>query len=73
MKFVKVVSRKEGFRRAGRAWACAETVAEVTGEQFEALSNEPMLAVVEMSADDYAAATGIEPAGAESKGRGKKA
>lgn len=44
-----VTAKKEGFRRAGRAWSRTETrveIAELTDDQVEALFAEPMLDVV---------------------------
>lgn len=44
-----VVAKKEGFRRAGRAWSAAETkvaVDEFTDQQILDLAAEPMLDVV---------------------------
>lgn len=42
---LQVVSKRDGFRRAGRAWSGTTTVAlgELTQEQYEQLSTEPML------------------------------
>jgi hypothetical protein len=45
---VYVISRQEGFRRAGRAWSAQPTtvpVDELSEEQIEALVREPMLRV----------------------------
>lgn len=56
--FVKVLSQKDGFRRAGRGWSTTEQVAEVTEEEFEALQAEPVLAVAEISAEEFAAGGG---------------
>lgn len=44
-----VRARREGFRRAGRAWSAIETrveAAELTDDQVAALLGEPMLDVV---------------------------
>lgn len=45
-----ITSKREGFRRAGRAWSVAPTrvdAAEFTPEQLNALVLEPMLTVTE--------------------------
>lgn len=50
-----IVSRREGFRRAGRAWSVAPTTVpagELTAEQFAALIAEPMLTVTITGATD---------------------
>lgn len=51
-EFVVVVSTREGFRRAGRAWSCTPTrVArdELSEEAFAALRAEPLLVVTTVS------------------------
>ncbi|QEA14272.1 hypothetical protein [Comamonas flocculans] len=55
---LQVVSKRDGFRRAGRAWSGTTTVAldELTQEQVEQLSTEPMLVtlLLEVPADQGA-------------------
>lgn len=49
---VVVVSTREGFRRAGRAWSCAPTHvqrSELSEEQYAALCAEPLLVVSTVS------------------------
>lgn len=50
-KFLSVTSKKEGFRRGGRAWSgTAETVdpGDFTAAQLKQIQNEPMLIVHEV-------------------------
>lgn len=49
-KGLEVISKKDGFRRAGREWSGTATVslAELTHDQAEALQAEPMLVVREV-------------------------
>lgn len=49
-KGLEVISKKDGFRRAGREWSGTQTVslAELTNDQVDALMNEPMLVVREV-------------------------
>lgn len=42
---VIVTARREGFRRAGRAWSSTPAQAEVTPTEMEQLKAEPMLMV----------------------------
>ena len=49
---LKVASKKEGFRRAGRNWSEAATVvdsSEFTKDQVKVLRDEPMLIVDEVT------------------------
>ena len=62
---LQVVSKRDGFRRAGRAWHGTSTVPldELTREQYEQLTTEPMLVtmLLEVPADqvdELAAADG---------------
>jgi len=52
---LQVISKRDGFRRAGREWHGSTTVPldDLTGEQIEQLEAEPMLVVlqVEMPAE----------------------
>lgn len=46
---IHVKARRDGFRRAGRAWPAAGVeldIADLSEEQLEAISNEPMLIVM---------------------------
>lgn len=47
---LQVVSKRDGFRRAGREWHGTSTVAvdELTDEQLDQLYSEPMLVVMEL-------------------------
>jgi hypothetical protein len=47
---LRVVSKRDGFRRAGRDWTGSTTVklSELTAEQVEQLTTEPMLVVDEV-------------------------
>ena len=50
MRQLEITSRREGFRRAGRAWSAAPTTVDAdafSAEQLEQLRAEPMLIVVE--------------------------
>lgn len=53
---LQVISKRDGFRRAGREWHGSTTVPldDLTDEQIEQLESEPMLVVlqVEMPAED---------------------
>jgi hypothetical protein len=62
---LQVVSKRDGFRRAGRAWHGTSTVPldELTRKQYEQLTTEPMLVtmLLEVPADqvdELAAADG---------------
>lgn len=46
-KGLRVVTKREGFRRAGREWTGTTVVplSELTADQVEALKDEPMLIV----------------------------
>lgn len=62
---LQVVSKRDGFRRAGRAWHGTTTVPldELTLDQYEQITSEPMLVatLLEVPADqvgDLAAANG---------------
>ncbi len=70
MHYVKVTSKRDGFRRGGRAWSCAETLAGLNEDAFDAVAAEPTLHVIEISAEEYSVAAGI--ALAEIKGKGGK-
>lgn len=54
MKMIRVIAKKDGFRRAGRAWSGTTEVpvADFTKSQIEQLKNEPMLVVQEFEAPD---------------------
>lgn len=76
MHLVKVVANRPSFRRAGREWTKEPTYAALSEAEFETVSAEPMLTVVEVEAADFKEATGIDPASFEieptsGKGRGK--
>lgn len=45
VKVLQVVSKRDGFRRAGRVWSGSTTVplSELTEAQYEQLCDEPML------------------------------
>ena len=48
---LRIKARREGFRRAGRAWSTTEQTvlaSHFSPEQIEALQNEPMLIVTPM-------------------------
>lgn len=49
-KGLEVISKKDGFRRAGREWSGSTTVslAELTEAEVQALKSEPMLVVREV-------------------------
>lgn len=52
---IRITSKREGFRRAGRAWPEAATdvdAKDFSKEQLAALREEPMLVVVEAPADE---------------------
>lgn len=51
---LQVVSKRDGFRRAGREWHGTTTVGreELTDEQLALLKAEPMLVVLEVDAQD---------------------
>lgn len=68
-QMLQVVSKRDGFRRAGRAWSGTTTVAldELTQEQYEQLAAEPMLVtlLLETPADqvaELASADGVSAA-----------
>lgn len=50
---LKIVSKKAGFRRAGRVWTDEATVllSALTETQIKQLHDEPMLIVTEVSID----------------------
>jgi hypothetical protein len=52
---LQVIAKRDGFRRAGRAWSGTTTVPldELTEEQFKQLTTEPMLVtmLLEVPAD----------------------
>lgn len=54
MKMLRVTSKKDGFRRAGRAWSGTTqvAVAELGKGQLDQLQSEPMLVVQEFEAAD---------------------
>ncbi len=55
---LRVTSKRDGFRRAGRAWSKEATVvsmAELSEEQIEQIKGEPMLDVAEIEIDAPAA------------------
>lgn len=49
-KGLRVTTKRDGFRRAGREWTGTTVVplSELTGDQVEALQGEPMLIVDEV-------------------------
>ena len=49
-RVLQVVSKRDGFRRAGREWHGTSTVPvdELTDKQLEQLYHEPMLVVLEL-------------------------
>lgn len=51
---LQVISKRDGFRRAGREWHGTTTVEreELTDEQLAQLKAEPMLVVLELGAQD---------------------
>lgn len=51
---LQVVSKRDGFRRAGREWHGTTTLGreELTDEQLAQLKAEPMLVVLELGAQD---------------------
>lgn len=56
---LRVVSRTDGFRRAGRTWPSAPTfvaLSDITPEQREQIEAEPMLIVDEVDTPKAAAA-----------------
>lgn len=70
VKVLQVVSKRDGFRRAGRVWSGSTTVplSELTEAQYEQLCDEPMLVtmlldVPEESVADLAAADSLSQAG----------
>lgn len=54
MPHITVTTKRDGFRRAGRAWHGSVTVdtAELSKEQLAALEGEPMLIVTPAAAAD---------------------
>lgn len=70
VKVLQVVSKRDGFRRAGRAWHGTTTVplTELTEEQYNQLRDEPMLVtmlldVPEESVGELSAADGLRVVG----------
>lgn len=56
---LSVVSAREGFRRAGRAWAKGENIvalSELSKEQIAQLKGESLLTVTEIEIDEEIAA-----------------
>lgn len=49
-KGLEVISKKDGFRRAGREWSGTTTVplSELSTDDVESLQNEPLLVVREV-------------------------
>lgn len=68
-QMLQVTPRRDGFRRAGREWHGTTAVAldELTEEQFDQLTNEPMLVtqLFEVPADQVDELTAPGGAGAE--------
>nr|WP_186827395.1 hypothetical protein [Comamonas testosteroni] len=58
-KVLQVISKKDGFRRAGRAWHGTTTVPlnELTRHQVGLLRSEPMLVILEMEVPEEDVAT----------------
>lgn len=55
---LSVVSKREGFRRGGRAWGANATVvklSDLTNEQIARIMDEPMLEVEEIEVEEGAA------------------
>lgn len=67
MKMLRVISKKDGFRRAGRAWTGVTEVpaGEFNKTQLAALMAEPKLVVQEF---DAAPATSPAPSGDSGSG-----
>nr|WP_315539502.1 hypothetical protein [uncultured Comamonas sp.] len=70
VKVLQVVSKRDGFRRAGRVWSGSTTVplSELTQAQYEQLCGEPMLVTMLLdvpveSVADLAAADGLSQSG----------
>ena len=55
--YVGVICKREGFRRAGRAWPAGPSVAEVTEEGFEQLKADSTFEVQEISEEQFKLAT----------------
>ena len=52
---LEVTAKKDGFRRAGRAWSATPTIIDTSDKEWtkakiQQLQDEPMLTVVELSA-----------------------
>ncbi len=58
-RVLQVISKKDGFRRAGRSWHGTTTVPldELTRYQVDLLRDEPMLVVLEMEVPEEDVAT----------------
>lgn len=71
MKMLRVISKKDGFRRAGRAWTGVTEVpaGEFNKTQLAALMAEPKLVVQEF---DAAPATSPAPPGIWGPGFGRR-
>lgn len=55
---LSVTAKRDGFRRAGRAWSKEATVvalADLTKEEIKQITNEPMLTVEKSETDATAA------------------
>lgn len=70
VKVLQVVSKRDGFRRAGRVWSGSTTVllSELTEAQYQQLCDEPMLVTMLLdvpveSVADLAAADGLRLVG----------
>lgn len=70
VKVLQVVSKRDGFRRAGLVWSGSTTVplSELTRAQYEQLCDEPMLVTMLLdvpveSVADLAAADSLSQAG----------
>ncbi len=67
-KKLQIISKRDGFRRAGHAFSSTPTLldpADLKKEQIEALKAEPMLVVVEVDVKEE------KPAGKKTGGAGK--
>jgi len=73
---LRVISKKDGFRRGGRAWTGVTEIpaSEVARDQLAALKGEPMLVVQEFEPTPPREAAGgpvnpAEPTGADGQGK----
>ena len=54
MKIIRVIAKKDGFRRAGRSWSGTTEIpaSELSQGQIEALKAEPNLVIDEIDVDE---------------------